>query len=258
MTTRTEKATAFAAMHVPGKPLVLFNIWDGGGAKALQLAGSPAIATGSHGVAGAQGYGDGEAIPLDEVLYLVRRVTRSVTVPVTVDFEGGYAVEPDQITANVAQIIAVGAIGINFEDQVVGGTGLHAVEVQAARIAAAVAAGTAIGVPLFVNARTDVFLKAKPDQHASLMAEVLARGAAYAAAGASGLFVPGLVDPGLIGDVVKGSTLPVNVMASPAAPDAGVLAGLGVARISHGPFPWRAHLTALADGWRAATAHQRD
>ncbi len=254
--TQSDKARAFAAMHQSGKPVVLYNVWDAGSAKALAAAGSPVIATGSVGIAGTLGYVDGQQIPLDEALFMVRRITASVNVPVTVDFEGAYATDPTEITANVARLIDAGAVGLNFEDQVVGGTGLHAPEVQAARIAAVRAAGAARNLPLFINARTDMFLKAPADTHKSLLPEVLARAATYAAAGASGFFVPGLIDPALMTAVVQGTTLPVNAMASPTQQPAPVLAGLGVARISHGPFPWRAAMAAFADGWRAATAHQ--
>ena len=100
------------------------------------------------------------------------------------------------------------------------------------------------------------FLKSAVDRHADLVPEALARAAAYAGAGAAGLFVPGLVDPALIAAVVQGTTLSVNVLASPTALPAAALAALGVARISHGPFPWRAQMAAFAEGYRAAVAHQ--
>lgn len=254
--TQSDKARAFAALHKPGAPVVLFNVWDAGGAVALENVGAPAIATGSHGVAGAIGYGDGEKAPLEDVLFMVRRITGSVAVPVTVDFEGAYSTDPATVTANVTRLIDAGAIGLNFEDQVIGTQTLHPLDAQATRIAAIRAAGVARDVPLFINARTDLFLKAKPDQHAGLLPEALARAAAYAAAGASGFFVPGLVDPGLMAAVVRGTPLPVNAIASPAQQPAAVLASLGVARISHGPFPWNAAMAAFVDGWRAATAHQ--
>ena len=254
--TQSDKACAFAALHKPGSPIVLFNVWDAGGAVVLEKAGAPAIATGSHGIAGALGYDDGEKAPLDEVLYMVGRVTASVAVPVTVDFEGAYALDPSVVTANVTRLIKAGAIGLNFEDQVIGTKSLHAPEAQAARIAAIHAAGVACEVPLFINARTDLFLKGPADQHATLVPEALARAAAYAAAGASGFFVPGLVDPGLLTAIVQGTPLPVNAIASPAQQPAGVLARLGVARISHGPFPWKAAMAAFVQDWRAATAHQ--
>ncbi|MGL6210461.1 MAG: isocitrate lyase/PEP mutase family protein [Paracoccaceae bacterium] len=254
--TQSDKARAFTALHQPGNPLVVFNIWDAGGAMALEKAGAAAVATGSFGVAAAMGYGDGEAIPLEELLYVVRRIAASVAVPVTIDFEGAYARDPAGVAANVSRLIGAGAIGLNFEDQVVGGGGLHDLATQSARIAAIRDAGDAAGVAIFMNARTDLFLKAPADQHAGLVPEALARAAAYAAAGASGFFVPGLVDPALMQAVTKGTPLPVNAMASPAQMPAATLAEVGVARISHGPFPWRAAMVALADGWRAATAHQ--
>lgn len=254
--TQSDKARAFAALHRPGTPIVLFNVWDAGGAVALQKAGAPAIATGSHGVAESMGFGDGEKAPLDDVLSLVRRVVTSVSLPVTVDFEGAYATDPAGAAANVSRLIDAGAVGLNIEDQVIGGTGLHAPDAQAARIAAIRAAAVARDVPLFINARTDLFLKSPPDQHAARVAEALARAALYATAGASGFFVPGLVDPDLLRAIVQGTSLPVNAIASPAQQPAAVLASLGVARISHGPFPWRAAMAGFVEGFRAATAHQ--
>lgn len=254
MTTQSDKARAFAALHRPGAPLVIYNMWDAGSAIALYKAGAPAMATGSSPLAAAQGYADGQVIPLDLVLTVVGRITACVPVPVSVDFEGGYAVEPAGITANTRRLVEAGAIGVNFEDQVVGGEGLHAIEAQSARIAAVVAAGTAAEVPLFVNARTDLFLKAPAERHADFIPEALARLKAYAEAGASGAFVPGLVDPGLIRAVVEGCVLPLNVMMSPAAPPAAALAALGVARLSHGPFPWRAQMARFAEGWRQEVA----
>ena len=254
--TQSDRARAFAALHKPGTPVVLFNVWDAGGAVALQKCGAPAIATGSHGVAESLGFADGEQAPLDDVLYLVRRVVASVSLPVTVDFEGAYATDPAGAAANVIRLIEAGAVGLNIEDQVIGGTGLHAPQSQAARIAAIRAAAVARGMPLFINARTDLFLKAPATDHAALVPEALARAALYQAAGASGFFVPGLVDPALLTAVVRGTPLPVNAIASPAQQPAATLASLGVARISHGPFPWRAAMTGFVDGWKAATAHQ--
>ncbi len=256
MTTQSNKAKSFAALHKHGNPLVIYNIWDAGGAQTLERAGAAAIATGSASVAGAMGYADGEVLPLDLLLTLVGRMTDSVALPVSVDFEGGYATDPANLAKNVARLIDAGAIGLNFEDQIVGGTGIYSPADQVLRIAAVRQAGDAAGVPIFINARTDLFLKAPPDGHAALLGEALERAQAYAVAGASGFFVPGLIDPALIAAVVASCKLPINVMMSPSAPPAKVLAGLGVARLSHGPFPWRAQMAALADGWRAATAHQ--
>ncbi len=256
MPTQSDKARAFAALHQPGNPIVIYNIWDAGSAKTVEAAGAPALATGSSPVASAMGYADGEVVPLDTVLMNVRRIVACISVPLSVDFEGGYAADPGTITANTRRLIDAGAIGVNFEDQIVGGSGVYPVAAQTARIAAVVAAGTAADVPLFVNARTDLFLKAPADQHEGLLAEAINRATAYAKAGASGLFVPGLTDPALISALIATTTLPVNLMMSPSAPPAATLAALGAARLSHGPFPWRAQMAALAAGYAAATAHQ--
>ena len=256
MPTQSDKARAFAALHIPGNPIVIYNIWDAGSAKSVEAAGAPALATGSHPVAAAMGYADGQVIPLETVLENVRRIVAAVSVPVSVDFEGGYALDAESLTANTSQLIKAGAIGVNFEDQVIGGTGLHAIAVQSARIAAVVAAGTQTGVPLFVNARTDMFLKAPADQHAGLMAEAIERAQAYAAAGAKGFFIPGLHDPALISALIATTPLPVNVFIGPTSAPAATLAALGAARLSHGPGPLRAQMVALTVGYAAATAHQ--
>ncbi|MCB1624857.1 MAG: isocitrate lyase/phosphoenolpyruvate mutase family protein [Pseudomonadales bacterium] len=173
---QADKARAFKALHVPENPLVLYNIWDAGGAKAVAKAGAKAVATGSWSVAAAHGFADGEAIPLDFALIIVERIVQSVDVPVTVDFEGGYSEAPEQVAANVLRVMKAGAVGINFEDQIVNGEGLYSIADQAARIAAVRKAADAAGVPLFINARTDVFLKADATAiHADLMGEALTR-----------------------------------------------------------------------------------
>jgi len=254
--TRQERAKAFAALHRKGDPVILYNIWDAGSAQAVLKAGAKALATGSFSVAAAQGYGDGEAIALDLALGILRRIVAVAgDTPVTLDFEGAYAVEPSGVGTNVAHVIEAGAIGMNFEDQVVGGKGLHEVAVQASRIAAARKAADAAGIDFFINARTDIFLKADPATHSSAhVAQALERAKAYADAGASGFFVPGLVTPDLIGQVTSGTALPVNIMMKPGAPRPAELAGLAVARISHGPFPYREAMQRLEAAAQAAFA----
>lgn len=248
-----EHAAAFAALHERGNPLVLFNIWDAGSAQAVVKAGAKAVATGSWSVAGAMGYPDGEAIPRDVLLHIAGRIAETAGVPLTVDFEGGYAVEPEAVADNVRALIATGAVGLNFEDQVVGGEGLHNPVAQAARIGAIRAAAEEAGVPLFINARTDLFLKQRdPDSHAALMDDAIDRAAAYAEAGANGFFAPALTTPDLIGKLCEATALPVNIMALPGAPDRSTLASLGVARISHGPGPWRAMQKWLTEAATAA------
>lgn len=243
--TQAEKARGFASLHIPGKPLVLYNIWDAGGARAIAEAGADAVATGSLSVAAAHGYSDGETIPLDFVLKIAERIAASVELPVTVDFEGAYAQAPDGVAANVSRVIEAGAIGINFEDQVVGGIGLYAIKDQCERIAVARQAAVASGIPFFINARTDLFLKEKDrDKHGNLVPEAKERETAYADAGASGFFVPGLVNPELIGSLTGAASLPINILMMDGAPSSSELGSLGVARISHGPFPY---FKAMAD-----------
>lgn len=244
----TAKFDRFAALHVPRAPLVLFNIWDAGSAKAVAAAGAKAIATGSASVAMAAGFADGEAVPLDLVLDNAARIVAAVDLSVTIDFEGGYAVDPAEVGRNAARLAATGAVGCNFEDQVVGGAGIHPCAFQAERIAAIRAA---TGSAFFINARTDIFLQAKPDTHDEAKADVaIERAHAYAKAGASGLFVPGLANLELLARVCWESPLPVNFMAFPGAPDAKAVAEAGVARISHGPFPYRAAMKGLEDAAR--------
>ena len=245
MTSQAEKYATFAALHVPGEPVILFNAWDAGSAKVVAEAGAKAIATGSASVAGAHGFTDAEALPLGLALANAARVAEAVELPVTIDFEGAYAVEPEGVAASMARLAATGAIGCNFEDQVIGGDGLHETAVQAARIAAA---RKAVGGDFVINARTDIFLKAKPDTHDAAMVDAaLERARAYADAGASGFFVPLLADLGLLERLCTASPLPVNFMAFPGAPEAAAVAATGIARISHGPFPWRLAMAALKE-----------
>jgi 2-methylisocitrate lyase-like PEP mutase family enzyme len=235
---QADKARRFKALHIPGTPLVLYNIWDAGSAKTVASAGAQALATGSWSVAAAQGYGDGEAIPLDFALQIIVRITQSTDLPVSVDFEGGYATDPSELAANITRVIAAGAIGINFEDQIVGGQGLHPITEQVQRIKAIRQAAEASGVPLFINARTDVFLKTQTNQ-AALLDEALARQTAYAQAGADGFFIPGLGDETLIGQICQASTLPVNVMMLGSVTSLPTAARAGAARVSFGPGPYR-------------------
>jgi 2-methylisocitrate lyase-like PEP mutase family enzyme len=245
-----DKFRAFSALHVPGDPVILYNCWDAGSAKMVAEAGAEAIATGSHPVADAHGFPDGERLPIALALANAERVVGAVELPVTIDFEGGYAVDPEAAAANVARLKGTGAVGCNFEDQVIGGEGLHPIAAQAARIRAIRAA---VGPDFFINARTDLFLKAGPGNHdAALVDQGLERARAFADAGASGVFVPLLAEPALLERFCKGSPLPVNFIAFPGAPSAADAAAAGVARISHGPYPWRLAMKALKEAAAAA------
>jgi 2-methylisocitrate lyase-like PEP mutase family enzyme len=233
----------FAALHVPGNPVVLYNIWDVGSALAVVAAGAKALATGSHPVADANGWPDGQKVPMDFAFANARRIVDAVEVPLTVDFEGAYAVNPAEAGANVARLAETGAVGCNFEDQVIGGDGLHPLNLQVRRIAAI---RKAVGDDFYINARTDLFLKTQTHDDA-LVDQVIERGKAFADAGASGFFVPRLADPKQIERVVREVPLPLNVIAFPGAPDKKVWADAGVARISHGPFPHRALMATLTE-----------
>ncbi|MBX4932754.1 isocitrate lyase/PEP mutase family protein [Rhizobium bangladeshense] len=237
---QTEKAKAFAALHRKGDPIVLYNIWDAGTAKAVADAGAKALATGSWSVAAAHGFADGEKLPMSVLVETAKSITDAVDLPLSVDFEGAYSADPQGAAANVAKLMEVGAVGINFEDRVVSGEGLYPIESQAARIRAIRAMADRKGMPFFINARTDLFLaESDLSKHAGLVDEAIERGRAYAAAGGSGFFVPGLIDPALIEKICAASSLPVNVMMRAGAPDVKTLAELGVGRISYGPGPYR-------------------
>lgn len=239
----------FRALHVPGDPLVLFNIWDAGSAKAVASAGAQAIATGSYGVAEGHGLKDGETMPLDLALANLERIVASVDVPVTVDMESGYGADPAEVAASIKRARDAGAAGINMEDRLPGQSPLVPLAEQSARIGAAASSG------LFVNARCDVFRggDAATDGPA-LVAKTLERARAYADAGAMGLFVPFLSDAKCIAAICQGSPLPVNILWSPPCGDRAALAGLGVARISHGHQPWAAAMAWLGDQARAVLA----
>ena len=242
----------FAALHVPGDPVVLFNIWDVGSALAVAKAGAKAIATGSASVAMANGFGDGENLPMEFALANARRIAASVDLPVTVDFEGAYSNDPAQVARNFAQLAETGVVGCNFEDQVVGGEGLHPIALQAERIAAA---RRAVGPDFFINVRTDLFLKAQQETHdQAMLDEAIERVEAYAEAGASGYFVPMLGDLGMLNRLCAVSPVPVNFMTYPGCPSNADVAATGVARISHGPFPHMALMAQLEQAAREALA----
>ena len=242
------KYETFAALHVPGDPVILYNIWDVGSAHAVIAAGAKALATGSHPVADANGWPDGQQVPLDFALANAKRIVDAVGLPVTVDFEGAYSIDPEEGGANVARLKATGAVGCNFEDQLIGGEGLHPLDLQVKRIAAI---RQAVGEDFYINARTDLFLKTQTYDDA-LVDQVIERGEAFADAGASGFFVPRLSDPKQIERVVREVPLPLNVIAFPGAPDKRIWADAGVARISHGPFPHRALMAKLTEMASAA------
>ncbi|MBO9446249.1 isocitrate lyase/phosphoenolpyruvate mutase family protein [Ruegeria sp. R14_0] len=248
MTDQIQRAETFASLHKKGDPVILYNIWDAGSAGAVRDAGAKALATGSAPVAMAQGFADGQNIPMDVALDNARRIVAAVDLPVSLDFEGGYADSPVGIISNVQSALQTGVVGFNFEDQIVGSKDLYDTETQAARVAALREGCDVAGIPAFINARTDIFLKAAPETHdTAMLDDAMARAEAYADAGASGFFAPGLKDEGMIARLCDSTDLPVNIIALPGTPDTATLASLGVARISYGPVPYRHMLAWLQE-----------
>ena len=246
MITQPESAQYFQNLHIKGDPLILFNAWDAGSAQAIQEIGAKAIATSSWSVAAAHGYEDGEKLPFDLVLENLKRIIASVEIPVTIDLEGGYGQSPTQVKETVTKVIEAGAVGINVEDQIVGKDELYSIEDQCARIKAIREAAELTSIPLFINARTDLFFKAEPTDHNDdLLEESIRRVNAYTESGASGFFAPGLREAKHIEKLCKLSPLPINVMVLPDMPSSKQLTELGVARISYGPGPYCQAMDAL-------------
>ncbi|MFD4555120.1 isocitrate lyase/phosphoenolpyruvate mutase family protein [Streptomyces sp. NPDC058469] len=228
--TLRDRALAFRALHVPGRPLVLPNAWDAASARIVEDAGASAVATTSAGLAWALGVPDGDRLDRERALEAVARITATVAVPVSADIESGFANDPEGVADTVRAVLAAGAVGVNIEDALYGGEGvLRPVAEQAERIAAAREAADAEGVPLFVNARIDTFLRGAGGVDATLE-----RAAAFRAAGADGIFVPGAVEPGTVKELADGIDAPLNVLVGPGAPPVAELAALGVARVSAG------------------------
>ncbi|NEX93684.1 isocitrate lyase/phosphoenolpyruvate mutase family protein [Caulobacter sp. 17J65-9] len=218
---------SFRGMHVGPGVLVLANVWDVGSARLIDSLGPRAIGTTSAGVAWAHGYPDRNALPPRLLVETVERIARVVAVPLTVDVEGGYSDDLDAVEATVAGVVAAGAVGINIED------GVGAPDLLCAKIERARRAAARLGVDLFVNARTDVYLRPGAGGEESV-AEVLARADRYRAAGADGLFVLGITAADEIRAVVAGAGLPINVLARAGLPPTAELAALGVRRLSAG------------------------
>jgi 2-methylisocitrate lyase-like PEP mutase family enzyme len=250
-----QKAEAFRALHVRGTPLVLFNAWDPGSARAVTAAGASAIATGSWSVAEANGYSDGEHIPLALVIDNLTRIVGATALPVSVDLESGYGKSAAEVGQTIARAIEAGAIGCNLEDSFPQNGKLREVTEQTQRIRQARAVSDAAGIRYFINARTDVFFQKPPAQHDdSMLREAMERGRTYADAGADGLFAPGLIDRGLIARLAAASPLPLNVLVEENSPSLDLLAEAGVARISHGPGPYLEAMKLLEERARAAMA----
>ena len=226
------KAELFRSLH-RGPPLLLLpNAWDAISARIFAEAGYPAIATTSGGVSWALGYADGEAAPWPEIVAATARIARVSPAPLTADIEAGFGDTPQAVGRSVAEIIRAGAVGVNLEDGTpLGAAPIRAIADAARRIAAAREAARAAGVPIVINARTDLYLRNIGDP-ASRFEETVERGRAYLAAGADCVYPIGLRDPATIGRLVKALAAPVNIMVRAGLPSVAELEALGVARAS--------------------------
>ncbi len=238
------QAHAFRALH-RGKILVLPNAWDVVSARLIEASGFSAIATTSAGIAFSLGYPDGEKISREEMLAAVARIAAAVKVPVTADVEAGYGDRPDDAAETAKRVIAAGAVGMNLEDATHDPQHpLADLSLQLEKIAAVQETARTLGVPIVLNARTDVYLRevGTPDRYP----ETLRRLAAFRDAGADCLFVPGLRDAETIRRLVAELKHPVNILAVPGSPSIPELEKLGVARVSLGSGTMRAALGVLA------------
>jgi methylisocitrate lyase len=245
------KAERFRALHVRGTPVILFNIWDPGSAKAVASGGALALATGSWSVAHANGFADGEETPLALAIDNLRRIAHAVDLPVTIDLESGYGETPERVGETVRLAVEAAAVGCNLEDSFPRDGSLREMADQAARLRRAREIADSIGIGFFINARTDVFFQRPTDRHdEQMLMAAIERSRVYADAGADGLFAPGLSDIALIGRLADASPLPLNIMVDARTPPLRVLAEQGVARVSHGPGPYLLVMKALEEAAR--------
>jgi 2-methylisocitrate lyase-like PEP mutase family enzyme len=217
----------FISLHRQAKPLVLPNAWDAASARIIEDLGAPAIATTSAGMAWSLGYADGYKMNAKMNAQVAQNITRIINVPLSVDFENGYSDNPNVVAENVKLLIDAGVAGINIED------GLDSPDLLAKKIEAIRNIAEQHGSKLFINARTDVYL-ASLVPATDRVVETVKREKLYAAAGASGLFVPVITNGEEIARIAENTTLPLNVMAMPGLPKADRLADLGVKRLSAG------------------------
>ena len=245
MSSQTDKAIQFRLLHRGPRALVLPNAWDVASARIFEEAGFPAIATTSAGIAFSLGYPDGQHISREEMIARIGRIARAVKVPVSADIEAGYGSTPEDAVQVARDVIQAGAIGMNLEDA----SGdperpLLDLELAIEKIKAVRQAAMQAGVPIVVNARTDVYLL--PDaQPVTGYYEAHRRLLAYRDAGADCVFAPGLKDGETIGRLVRDLQCPVNVLAVVGTPSVPELEKLGVARVSLGSGTIRATLTLL-------------
>ncbi|TYZ12489.1 isocitrate lyase/phosphoenolpyruvate mutase family protein [Hymenobacter lutimineralis] len=228
------RSTYFHHLHHQSEPLLLPNVWDARSAAICQQNGFVAVGTSSAAIASALGYTDGEQLPFTDLLRVVERICAATTLPVTVDLEAGYSRDVATICEHIAQLHALGVVGINLEDSLVSEGSRYLVDAAdfARTLAQIKAFCRAHDMPLFLNARTDTYLLGLPDA----LPQTQARMQAYAAAGADGLFVPGLAEVAAMQLLCRQTSLPVNVLCVPGLPGWADLKQAGIKRVSMGNF----------------------
>ena len=243
--TQAAKAEQLRKLHYGPRILVLPNAWDVASAKILEQAGYPAIATTSAGIAFAFGYPDGQRISRDEMLDMVGRIARAVSVPVTADFEAGYGTTTQHMAETVKALIAAGAVGFNLEDVTGDDESTHvplALQVEKIRCMRETAAS--LGVPLVLNARTDIYLM-PIGEAATRFDRTVERLHAYHQAGADCLYPPGVSDRETITKLIAALKAPINILLSSGCPPLPELEKMGVARASAGSTVMRAAMGAV-------------
>jgi 2-methylisocitrate lyase-like PEP mutase family enzyme len=230
-----EKGNLLNTLHHNGKLLVLPNIWDPLGAVMLESLGYPAVATASASIAFSNGYPDGEKIPFKDLLFILNKIVQSVKIPVTADIESGYAKNNAELKENIKMLLNAGIAGINFEDTNKDDKTIISIEAQCEKLDMIRNTASEMGVPLFINARTDVYLKANDLSDEEKLVETIHRGKAYKDSGADGFYPISLKKKEQIEIIIKKVGLPVNVLLLPGIPDFETLKTIGVARLSLGP-----------------------
>jgi len=241
-----KKAERFRDLHRASRILVLPNAWDAASAKVFERAGFDAIATTSAGIASAYGYPDGERMSRADMLEAVQRIANSVALPVSADMEAGFGHTPEEVAETARLVLEAGAVGINLEDGTLDKSHpLADISLQVERIKAVRRAADEFGIPLVINARTDVY-EIFDAQDRTLLTQAAQRGNAYRAAGADCIFAISVDDKETIAALVREIDAPINVLARHGSPTIAELEKLGVARVSFGSIPMRATMTLAA------------
>ena len=229
------KEILFKDLHHTGKILVLPNVWDPLSAILLESLGYKAVATASASIALSNGFADGQKIPFEDVLRILRNIANSVSIPVSADIEAAYANDDATLKENIKQLIDTGIAGINFEDSNHYGEGLIPISDQCKKITLIKETAAQQGSTLFINARADVNLRPGSLTASQKIAELIKRGKAYKDAGADGFYPMILKDKDGIEEVINEVKLPVNILLFPGIPDLESLQKMGLARLSLGP-----------------------